>query len=270
MMEIIGFAISRAEERDDSKVAGGLRWIRDASGNDPFLLAVLEGALGTPVGSRERSIFQVVMRDAIKRVQAEDQAGGASEMARTQSAASTSSLSSAKSLDAETFAPTMTSGSGIASISAKGKAARAAAPKAKGKGRAEPVDAQSVSPLGDAAVLGKREREEQPELSEEAITAKRIELRRTFTDAVVEESHVRTAIEPVVREAASTTPSTAHTRGSKRSRQAFETGPDGRNDEVSPKPVGPAPKRVRKTAAYVTPCVLFSHPSCISLSRFSF
>src|SRR5436190_9685639 len=252
MMEIIGFAISRAEEHDDSKVAGGLRWIRDASGNDPFLLAVLEGALGTPAGSRERSIFQVVMRDAIKRVQAEDQADGTTEMARTQSATSTSSLSSAKSLDAETFAPTMTSGSGNASVPAKDKAARAAAPKAKGKGRTGPIDAQSVSPLGDVAVLGKRKREEQPELSEEALAAKRTELRRIFTDPVVEESHVRTVIEPAVREAASTTPPTVHTRGNKRPRQAFETGPDGRNDEVSLKPVGPAPKRVRKTAAYVT------------------
>jgi hypothetical protein len=191
-------------------------------------------------------------------------------MARTQSATSTSSLSSAKSLDAETFAPTMTSGQANASVPAKGKTGRAAASKAKGKGRTGPIEAQSEFLPDDAAVLRKRKREEQPELSEEAIAAKRLALRRTFIDAVVEESNVRTTIEPVVREATSATPSTVHNRGSKRSRQAFETGPDGRSDDVSPKPVGPAPKRVRKTAAYVPPCLLRFHSSFIFLVRVFF
>ncbi|KAK2831908.1 hypothetical protein FQN49_007050, partial [Arthroderma sp. PD_2] len=138
LMDILGSAILRAEESNDSKVAGGLRWIKEASASDPFLLGTLEGAINRSAEAHHRSAFQVLMRDAVKRVQTQqDDSAAATEMVRTGSATTTSSLSTAKSLDADAFAPAAAEQDPANAItSVKGKAAKATKPKAKGKGRA--------------------------------------------------------------------------------------------------------------------------------------
>ncbi|KAK2745395.1 hypothetical protein FQN57_003738 [Myotisia sp. PD_48] len=195
LMEILRSAISRAEESKDSKVADGLRWIKESSDSDPFLLSVLEGALNRPAGAQGRSAFQSLMRDAIKRVQnQQDGTSAATEMARTGSAATMSSLSTAKSLEAEAFVPaTVEEDSANVPVPAKGKAVKAAKLKGNGKGRAGPSKSLAPPPASR-----KRKLQANPEFSEEDIAVKRLALdEATITGpSAVDESHTRTPMEP--------------------------------------------------------------------------
>ncbi|KAM5463842.1 hypothetical protein MauCBS54593_007287 [Microsporum audouinii] len=200
LMDILGSAILRAEESQDSKVAGGLRWIKEASASDPYLLGVLEGAINRSAEAHHRSAFQALMRDAVKRVQAQqlDDSAAATEMVRTASATTTSSLSTAKSLDADAFAPAAAEQDPANALtSSKGKGAKAPKPKAKGRGRAGPSKAHAALPT-NSAFSRKRKLEEDPEFSEEAVAAKR----RALEEATIamtgeaEESNVRTVLEP--------------------------------------------------------------------------
>ncbi|KAK2753259.1 hypothetical protein FQN54_007950 [Arachnomyces sp. PD_36] len=189
--EIVDAAIVRAESRNDLVVARGLRRIWDQSGTDPFLLSVLDAVLNHNADARQRSVFQTVMRETSRMIKAEEQAGESVSMTRTQSGTSTSSLSTAKSLDPETFAPAIASGTAKTNSRAKGKAAKAAASKAKGKGRAGPSRGQSAFPPSDASLTRKRALEEDPDFTDEALAAKRRALSRSFEDASAQESDVR-------------------------------------------------------------------------------
>lgn len=196
LSEIVEAAIAKAESQDDLPVSRGLRRIWDASGTDPFLLTVLDAVLNHNADAHQRSVFQTVMRDASREVQTGGQSG--EPMARTQSDSSTSSLSSAKSLDPETFAPTMASGTAPTNSGAKGKAAKAASSKAKGKGRAGPRRGRSTLPTRESSLTRKRALEEDdPDFSEEAVAAKRRALELSSTGAaVVDGSEVRTQVGP--------------------------------------------------------------------------
>lgn len=194
-------ALRMADDAGNRAVVRGLRRIWEDSSSDPFLLSVLDGVVKRNPGPRQRSVFQTVMRDAFKSVRAETQAAPA-PMARTRSATSTSSLSSAKSLDAETFAPGMAPGAEKPAARAKGKSTKAPAAKdkegkeGKDKGRvSEPLTRRSAFPSSDAALQQrKRALEEDPNFSEEAIAAKRARLRRTFSDVVPRESRLRSSL----------------------------------------------------------------------------
>ncbi|EFR04755.1 hypothetical protein MGYG_07763 [Nannizzia gypsea CBS 118893] len=211
LMDILGSAILRAEESDDSKVAGGLRWIKEASASDPFLLGVLEGAINRSADAHHRSAFQALIKDAVKRAQAQpeeqqqqqlDDSAAATDMVRTASATTTSSLSTAKSLDADAFAPVAaepdSANAPTTTTSSKGKGARATKSRARGgRGRAGPSRANAALPT-NSAFSRKRKLEEDPEFSEEAVAAKRRALEEAtiaVTDEA-EESNVRTAMEP--------------------------------------------------------------------------
>lgn len=249
LSEIVEAAIAKAEGLDDLAVSRGLRRIWDASSTDPFLLSVLDAVLSHNADARQRSVFQTVMRDANRSVQAEEQSGEPVSMARTQSGASTSSLSSAKSLDPETFAPTMASGTAQTNPRAKGKAAKAAASKAKGKGRAGPPRGQSVFPTSDVSLTRKRALEEDPDFSEEAVTAKRRALERSFPDATVEESDVRTEVGPA-RDAELPVPSPHEVERWELDREATGAGIDlGDASSSNVDGVHPAPRKVTATAA---------------------
>ncbi|KAL2000632.1 hypothetical protein VTN02DRAFT_2833 [Thermoascus thermophilus] len=192
-------ALRMADDTGNRAVIRGLRRIWEESSSDPFLLSVLDGVVKQNPGPRQRFVFQTVMRDAFKSVKAETQSASA-PMARTRSATSTSSLSSAKSLDAETFAPGMEPGAGKPTGRAKGKSAKPAAAKGKeGKDKdkglvSEPLSRRSAFPPSDAALQRKRALEEDPNFSEEAIEAKRSRLRRTFSEVVPRESRIRSSL----------------------------------------------------------------------------
>lgn len=248
ILEVVDAAIARAEELKDTKVVNGLRRIRDATSRDQFLFAVLEGAFNNQAGPHERSLFQTVMRDAIKTDRHGAPTHDATAMVRTQSTASTSSsLSSAKSLDAETFAPAMTSGRAANSLPAKGKGGRVPGSHTKGKRRSVPSRSQSIFPSLEDADIRKRKRMDDPEYSDEALAAKRLALRKSFNDFTVPESHIRPSRTPVANETASPTPQPVPSSGRKRSIEAFESS-EG-SDEVAPTVQDRAPKRTRKSVA---------------------
>ncbi|OJD18639.1 hypothetical protein AJ78_01335 [Emergomyces pasteurianus Ep9510] len=248
ILEVVDAAIARAEELKDTKVVNGLRRLKEATSKDQFLFSVLEGAFSKHAGPHERSLFQTVMRDAVKKDRRAASNRDATTMSRTRSTASTSSsLSSAKSLDAETFAPAMTSGRAANSAPAKGKGGRASGSHAKGKRRSVPARPQSIFPCLEGADIRKRKRLDDPGYSDEALAAKRLALRKTFHDFTVPESHVRPSRTPVAYETASPTPQPVPSRGSKRSSEVFESSESG--DEVVPPVQERPPKRTRKSVA---------------------
>ncbi|EER42084.1 conserved hypothetical protein [Histoplasma capsulatum H143] len=67
ILKVVDAAIARAEELKDIKVANGLKQIRDATAKDQFLFAVLEGVFSKEAGPHEKSRFQTVMRDAVRK-----------------------------------------------------------------------------------------------------------------------------------------------------------------------------------------------------------
>jgi hypothetical protein len=92
--------------------------------------------------------------------------------------------------------------------------------------------------------------QEDPEFSEEALTAKRMSLKRTFPDLVIEESDVRTPIEPALNAPVASAVPLGGSR--KRSREALDVGKvNGGEASSSAEHEGPTPKRARKTTAYV-------------------
>ncbi|MBN0049409.1 hypothetical protein JS756_36300, partial [Streptomyces actuosus] len=96
-------------------------------------------------------------------------------MTRTHSASSVSSLSSAKSLDAESFAPVMTPATSNTRSRTKGKQAKTIAPKAKTKASTR----RSMFPSSaEASAQRKRTVENDPEFSEEALRTKRAHLQQ--------------------------------------------------------------------------------------------
>ncbi|OAX79552.1 hypothetical protein ACJ72_06129 [Emergomyces africanus] len=248
ILDVVDAAIARAEELKDTKVVNGLRRLREATSRDQFLFSVLEGVFSKQAGPHEISLFQTVMRDAVKKDRRGASTRDASTMARARSTASTSSsLSSAKSLDAETFAPAMTSGRAANSAPAKGKGGRALGPHAKGKRQSVPPRLQAIFPSLEGADIRKRKRLDDPGYSDEALAAKRMALRKTFHDFTVPESHVRPSRTPVAYESASPTPQPGPSSSSKRSSEVFESSESA--DEVAPPIQLRAPRRTRKSVA---------------------
>ncbi|EGD97524.1 hypothetical protein TESG_04932 [Trichophyton tonsurans CBS 112818] len=264
LMDILGSAISRAEESQDSKVAGGLRWIKEASASDPFLLGVLEGAINRSADAHHRSAFQALMKDAVKRAQAQpeqqqqqqqqlDDSAAATDMVRTASATTTSSLSTAKSLDADAFAPVAAepdSGNAPTTTSAKGKGARAPRSRTRGGRRRAGPSRANAAPPTNSAFSRKRKLEEDPVFSEEAVAAKRRALEEAtiaVTDEA-EESNVRTAMEPPQGWIfpGPSVPSDSEGQGSTRPPAAVVPAPKDRAARKPNTVGGSSSKRVRK------------------------
>ncbi|KAA8648155.1 hypothetical protein EYZ11_000559 [Aspergillus tanneri] len=206
-------ALTMASETDNRPVIRGLLRLWEKCGKDSFALSVLEGICGENPGPRERSAFQSVMRAAWKEVRsevAEPEPTPATTMARTRSASSVSSLSSAKSLDVETFAPGMAPGAVNSRSRAKGKQAKAAAQKAKAT--LAPPAHHSSFPLSEVVLKRRREMEENSEFSAESLRTKRTRLQRSLPRLSAPESRLRSSLTSLPPSNASTPGPTALNR----------------------------------------------------------
>ncbi|KAE8154747.1 hypothetical protein BDV25DRAFT_94586 [Aspergillus avenaceus] len=190
-------AFGLAVESNNRAVMRGLARFWDACTKDSFTLSVLENVCLSNTGPREQSAFQTVMRSAWKEVRSElnsETAPSATPIVgRTRSASSVSSLSSAKSLDAETFAPGMAPGAANPRVRARGKNAKQT-PKPKGNEAPEPPSRRSAFPSSDAALQRKRALEEDPEYSTNAIKAKRTRMQKSLPKITATESRLRSSL----------------------------------------------------------------------------
>ncbi|GAB1201229.1 hypothetical protein APSETT444_010618 [Aspergillus pseudonomiae] len=190
-------ALHMASETGNRPVIRGLLRLWETCGKDSFALSVLEGVCGANPGAREQSVFQTVMRTAWKEVQSEENTEVlptvAPAMGRTRSASSVSSLSSAKSLDVETFAPGMAPGAANARSRGRGKHSKSTQ-KAVDSEASEPPSRRSVFPSSDTTLQRRRALEENPEFSAEAVKAKRTRLQRSFPKITATESRLRSSL----------------------------------------------------------------------------
>lgn len=190
-------ALHMASETGNRPVIRGLLRLWETCGKDSFALSVLEGVCGANPGAREQSVFQTVMRTAWKEVQSEENTevlpAATPAMGRTRSASSVSSLSSAKSLDAETFAPGMGPGPANARSRGRGKHSKTTQ-KAMDSEASEPPSRRSAFPSSDSTLQRRRALEENPEFSAEAVKAKRTRLQRSFPKITATESRLRSSL----------------------------------------------------------------------------
>ncbi|RAL04189.1 putative PHD finger domain protein [Aspergillus ibericus CBS 121593] len=186
-------ALRLALETNNRPVSRGLLRLWETCNKDPFALSILDGICQENPGPRERSAFQSVMRAAWKEVQAEagEEFATAPVLARPRSASSISSLSSAVSLDAETFAPGMTPGVAASRGRGKGKQAKGSAPQAK---EAEPASRQPVIPSSAATVPQQRHALEADPTPEETSRIKRARLQKALPNIVASESQLRSSL----------------------------------------------------------------------------
>ncbi|KAB8077049.1 hypothetical protein BDV29DRAFT_188996 [Aspergillus leporis] len=190
-------ALHLASETGNRPVIRGLLHLWETCGKDSFALSVLDGVCQANPGPREQSAFQSVMRSAWKEVQSEESTEVAPTaiptVGRTRSASSVSSLSSAKSLDAETFAPGITPGAANSRARARGKHAKSAQ-KAKDSEASEPPSRRSAFPPSDSALQRRRALEENPEFSAEAFKVKRTRLQKSLPIITASESRLRSSL----------------------------------------------------------------------------
>lgn len=153
-------AMRLAATSQNRAVSRGLLRIWTNSSSDSFLLSVLNSVVKEDPSARDMAAFQALIRRAVKEVKAEEDSVPtytAPALVRSGSVTSTSSLSSAKSLDAETFAPGMS-----------------------------PAKARDNS--------GQQKRALEEEDVEDAMSVKRCRLQRPLPDLVPRESRLRSSL----------------------------------------------------------------------------
>lgn len=170
------------------------------SKDDSVTLSALDLVLQENPGQRETSAFQSLVRSAWADVQTQESNLDPTPMnrARRGSDSSTSSLSSAKSLDVETFAPAIANGP---DNKAKSKGEKTASKTAKARNT---LLNQSTG-HADASASRKRPLEDDDESSEEAAAAaaKRRRMQKEFPDVVAHESSLRSLASSLPSSAAS-------------------------------------------------------------------
>ncbi|PLB51240.1 hypothetical protein P170DRAFT_464200 [Aspergillus steynii IBT 23096] len=182
--DAVGDALNVASESDNTRVARGLLRMWEKSQSDPFMLSILEAMCKEEPDPTQRRAFNIMMRAVGKELRAEDAELEAAALSRKRkhSQSSDSSLSSAKSLDVETFAP------GMAATRAKGRHAKAANTAQV----AGPPIRHSAFPPRNAPLKRKRAMEQSEDFTPEAMTTKRIRLRPPVPESVTPaESQVR-------------------------------------------------------------------------------
>lgn len=109
---ILEETLALAVDSNNATLVHGLLRLWNASNTDPFVLAMLESVLRRKPKERDSLAFQALLRYVCSDLLAQDSNIDPATMngARRGSESSTSSLSSAKSLDAETFAPAIANG----------------------------------------------------------------------------------------------------------------------------------------------------------------
>ncbi|KKK13511.1 hypothetical protein P175DRAFT_0446659 [Aspergillus ochraceoroseus IBT 24754] len=180
-------ALRLASETDNRPVIRGLLHLWEKCSKDPFALSILDGICQENPGPREKSAFQTVMRSAWKEVRSEQNVTKVPlilpTIVRTRSASTASSLSSAKSLDAEIFAPAIVSRASN-TRSRKGKQSRSATQKP------DALPRRPAFPSNDPS-LPQKQTQEDPDASAEAVQAKRTRLQRALPTIVASESKLR-------------------------------------------------------------------------------
>lgn len=178
--------LSLAVQCKNVAVARGLLHLWEDSNTDPFVLDVLASVMRDDPTEQEMSAFQSLLRVSWEEVQAQnpDFDFNGANGARRGSESSTSSLSSAKSLDAETFAPGM----------APTDSSR---PRRGGPGKTtidyrEGAGDDETGPDGTAESR-KRLLDDESE-SEEMLAAKRQRMQKTFPNIVAHESTLRSSL----------------------------------------------------------------------------
>lgn len=175
-------ALHLASDANNRLVIKGLLRMWEKCGNDPYVLRILDGVCQETPGSPQRSMFQKAMRTVLGELEAQEMArtehGAPPVSGRARSASSVSTLSSAKSLDAETYAPVPVVAATSAPRPKKGKQSK----NSTQKKTAPAVDFQRQRAL------------ENPELSEEAIQAKKSRLRKSLPKIATSESGIRSSL----------------------------------------------------------------------------
>jgi hypothetical protein len=188
LKDAVQSAIRLASDADNRPVIKGLLRMWEKCGNDPYALDILDGVCQETPDSPQRSMFQKVMQGAWSELETQDVAGN--EIAtlpaprRARSGSSESTLSSAKSLDAETYAPA------VASTASAGQAK-------KGRQAKNTKQKKNVPERRSVLASGARQRQtasENPELSTEAVQAKRTRLRKSIPKIVAPESGLRSSL----------------------------------------------------------------------------
>ncbi|KAI1957032.1 hypothetical protein LOZ58_005954 [Ophidiomyces ophidiicola] len=186
--QVIGSAISRADARNDSKVADGIRIMLQASATDPFLLKIMDDVVADPT-TGNMTIFQTALRDAIKKARSEQPI--AATVPNKGREDSTSSLSTAKSLEADAFgAPS----SAACNVRGPDEDDEAQASESEYEGW-EPLQDEGAGVDLDQGPNARRRRALDPALLELAAKKRKLRVKK-FPQYHVEPSHVRTEILP--------------------------------------------------------------------------
>ncbi|KAF9892449.1 hypothetical protein FE257_001557 [Aspergillus nanangensis] len=197
----VGDALHLASESDNRPVVRGLTRLWEKCGNDPFSLSILDRICQQNPGPREKAVFQSLMREAWKEVQLEEDTGpvvdAALDVARTRSASSISSLSSAKSFDD----PATAAGAAKSRARARGKHGRATMRQVRDT---DSIVAQSTYPTSAPMPPDQGALEENPKPAEEALNAKKIRLRKSLPRLAPPESRLRSSLAPGIRSNIST------------------------------------------------------------------
>ncbi|KAL2819235.1 hypothetical protein BJX63DRAFT_32223 [Aspergillus granulosus] len=205
-------AMHLAVEAKNRPVLKGLRRLWEQCANDPYALKILDGVCQDTPGPPEKVVFQKMMRSAWKETQSEQvvvsEPTTLTVLRRARSASSDSSLSTAKSLDAETYAP-----AAPIARSRKGRQNKNAAQKKN------TVERRSVFPTGG---IQRKAAPGAPELTTEATQAKRTRLQKSLPRIVPSESGLRSSL-------TSNSPSGLSSPGPTRTNVAVPSVETGRN-----------------------------------------
>ncbi|KAL5045498.1 hypothetical protein BDW71DRAFT_78544 [Aspergillus fruticulosus] len=176
-------ALHLASDANNRLVIKALLRMWEKCGNEPYALRILDGVCQETPASPQRSMFQKVMRSVLgelaSREMARTETSAPPAPGRARSASSVSTLSSAKSLDAETYAPVPV----VTATSARPR-----------KGKQSKSSTQKKTPLPSTVDLQLQRASENPELSEEAIQAKKSRLRKSLPKVATSESGIRSSL----------------------------------------------------------------------------
>lgn len=183
-------ALALAAECQNATVARALLRLWENSNKDSFVLSVLGSVMQDDPSPQDTSAFQSLVRGAWSDVQAQEPNLDSTQPngRRRGSESSTSSLSSAKSLDAETFAPAIAGGA--ENLNSRGRPrGKPGRPPKNARGR------KSINqPAGDDHATASRKRTREEDEADEAMTAKRQRMHKTFPDLVAHESTLRSSL----------------------------------------------------------------------------
>ncbi|RJE21753.1 PHD finger domain protein [Aspergillus sclerotialis] len=175
--------LALAVETKNVAVAKGLLRLWELSSEDPFVLHILNSVLQDEVGPHEMTAFQLLVNAAwseIRIKEANSVSAANTNKVRRRSHSTTSSLSSAKSLDVETFAPEIVPGQDDG------------AKNGEESTRNTREEKNSDHPDGLAETTGSQKHPREDD-TEEEIAAKRRRLQKSLPEIVVLESNVRSS-----------------------------------------------------------------------------